>query len=211
MEYADYFETVKDGVYERVPKRSDAWGTDVWKGLFCPQITQAVRTMLRQHLSQKPVTDVGRRVFDDISADVFGLLPDGTSRVGIPDAVDAVVSGHLPALDDVDPAEVLEALELCIQQSSYKLYKWGTATQLTALGAICETVPRRRMQDYESPIRCIIGTATQAAAVMWCDCETKPNFRTLARRNKLLKEVKNVAEMLWDNFDLGVTDDGRID
>ncbi len=197
MEYSEYREALKESVYRQIPRNHAAWQQDVWQRLVRPQFTDYHKKELRKVRPACAISNLSLAVAHRIRLDIFGILPDGTFAYGAPDVREAIVTDLLPSLDAVDPCDVEEALNLCITQTGYKLHRWGTLTQLQSLTRLCETIPEHRLEDYELQVRAALGMAVHTAAVHECDMETKPNFRTVFDKAKLLRETTALGERLW--------------
>lgn len=143
-------------------------------------------------------TDMGQKVMDAMRLDLFGIRPDGKKLHGVPDAMDASHRVLVPDLDATIPEEAREAVYLLLVQSSYKLHKWGSVTQLKEFADLCETAPRIHIPGYLTAIEGAVDISAQAAAVMHCDIETKPNFANMPSRVRLLRSVSNVAERMYE-------------
>lgn len=198
MEYDAYLESLQQRLFSQQPRSSDLWQNDVWEGVFRPQVATAQRKELLKHFDVELLTDIGKTMRDAIRLDMFGIKPDGKRLHGVPDSPDASHRKLLPDLDTITPEEAKEAVDLLLVQSSYKLHKWGTATQLKEFADLCETIPDVHLASYQHTISAGMGISAQAAAVMHCDIATKPNFAYLQHRVRLLKSVSNVAERMWE-------------
>lgn len=194
MDFLDLVGDMKERLYERIPQRSDIWQDDVWENSARPGIARQYQQLLRTHDPESLLTDAGKAALEEVRMDMFGIRADGKHLHGVPDSIEASVARFVPFPDETPPDEVIEAFDICIQQTGYKLYKWAQTSQLVELADLCSRIPHIHVPSYETQLKSSLSLAGLAAAYLDCDAETKPNFATLEHRIRLYRLMLDTGE-----------------
>lgn len=184
-------------VYPRIPKDSEAWENDVFEGLriFWAEGWKRELTKVTQEDARSASA---KTMAESIQLDVFGVKPNKEYLRRAPDVATAQVIQHIPSLEDVASEERVESMQICAMHVAYKFYKGKVRGELSELLDLCEEIPRALRTTYKPIFQTMTGTIMNALAVLHCDLEVKPNFKTIPETALLYRNLYNYGERIWE-------------
>lgn len=190
LSFRDGVDQIKEQMRRNIPR--DAWQNDVWEHLRTGQASTFRMQLLRlldDHKGKAVADSLAQRIRPD-------LFPVRTSYRA-PDNPDAKIVELLPEHLVGDEDDIDGSLEIATAHSSYKLTKWETTKEFTALSEALQSAQDWQIERYQTRIQYLALSVCHQLGLLECDQDTKSNFRFNPVKVRLIRDLSAIGENIW--------------